>query len=132
MTGCLRRFVAMFVHKPHSPLLLDLESIKVQASASTRPQALIQDFVLKWRSSKGSSAGGEGSSDLDSSGGPSLVDRLRSLSPFHSPARQGQGPAFGERSASLAKLGSSRAAMVEREASLLGPARPRSDAPNMV
>ncbi|KAI7837995.1 hypothetical protein COHA_008177 [Chlorella ohadii] len=95
-------------------------------------QALIQDLVLKWRSAKDGTAAGDGGDNLDSGGGPSLVERLRSLSPFRSPARQGQGPPLGERSASLAKLGSSRAGVAEREASLLGPAMPRSDAPHTV
>ena len=96
---------------------------------------LIQDLVLKWRSSKSAT---DDSSNLDggdlggsgSGSAPSLAQRLRSLTQFGAPGRRGS--TLGERAASLAKLGGGRAGLAEREASLLGPADPRSDAPSTV
>lgn len=92
--------------------------------ASTFPvQVLIQDLVLKWRSAKG--AGGD---DID--GGPTLAERLRSVASLaRSPGRSPGLASVGERVASLAKLGGSRDNVAEREASLLGGAGQRSDAP---
>lgn len=92
-------------------------------------QVLVQDLVLKWRSAKSGPAAADGSNDLEDSR-PSLAQRLGSLTPFRSAS--GRGAPRGERAASLAKLGGSRAGLAEREASLLGPADQRSDAPHTV
>ncbi|PRW61577.1 hypothetical protein C2E21_0672 [Chlorella sorokiniana] len=93
-------------------------------------QVLIQDLVLKWRSAKaGAAAPGDDSNGLDG-GGPSLAERLGSLTQFR--GTPGRGSAIAERVASLAKLGGSRPRLAEREASLLGPADQRSDAPHTV
>ena len=87
------------------------------------PQVLIQDLVLKWRSAKGA-----GADNID--GGPTLAERIRSFaSATRSPGRLPGLASVGERMASLAKLGGSRPNVAEREASLLGAADQRSDAP---
>ena len=81
-------------------------------------QALIQDFVLRWRM-------GGGGADDDIDGPPSLGERVGSLARRASSG----GSRAAERVASLAKLGGGQAPVEgERQASLLGPLHLRSDA----
>lgn len=80
-------------------------------------QALIQDFVLRWR--KGRRAG-EAGADID--GPPSWPERVASLTKSFGGGRVGA----AKRVAPLAKLGGARPS--ECGASLLGAAEQRSDA----